>query len=158
MRRRKVIDRSEFRRLVVRILSKTRYALRILVHIARESRNGRLAQGKEIALKQNLNEPYLEQIMIPLRRSGLVRTVRGRNGGYGLGKEPGAVTLYDIIQIFEGDPEGTESNEKFIATKDKNPVDAVWSELAQVVNAVARDRTLESMLDSNILAEPEYVI
>ena len=82
--------------------SKTRNGLRILLHVAQEAHCGRLAQGKDIALKQRINEPYLEQIMLSLKVAGLVRTVRGRNGGYTLACAPETISLLDIIQVCEG--------------------------------------------------------
>ena len=71
----------------MKLSTRSRYGLRILMQIAIENSYGRLAQGKVISEKQEISEPYLEQIMITLRSSGLVRTVRGCNGGYQLDRK-----------------------------------------------------------------------
>ncbi len=57
---------------------------------------------KEVAARQNLSEPYLEQLMAPLRKAGLVRSLRGAQGGYLLTREPAAITVGDIIRVLEG--------------------------------------------------------
>ena len=72
----------------MRLSTKSRYGLRILIQIAIDNLNGKkLAQGRVIAKKQDITDAYLEQIMIPLKRGGVVGTVRGCNGGYELRKE-----------------------------------------------------------------------
>jgi len=54
-------------------------------------------------LYQHLHgEKYLEQLMAPLRASGLIYTMRGNKGGYVLGRDPKEITLYDVISIVEG--------------------------------------------------------
>jgi Rrf2 family protein len=82
--------------------TKTRYGLRILVQIAASSKEKEFIQGKEIAKAQSITEPYLEQIMISLKNGGMVKTARGRSGGYALKKTPAQITLLEIIELFEG--------------------------------------------------------
>ena len=57
---------------------------------------------KEIAVSKGLSEPYLEQLMSELRKAGLVRSVRGAQGGYLLGRDPENITAGDIIRVLEG--------------------------------------------------------
>lgn len=57
---------------------------------------------KKIAQKNKLSEQYLEQLISPLRNSGLVRSVRGAYGGYVLTQEPQQVTAGDVIRVLEG--------------------------------------------------------
>jgi len=56
----------------------------------------------QIAQDQGLSEAYLEQLVGELRKSGLVKSVRGSQGGYLLGKSPGQITVGDIIRVLEG--------------------------------------------------------
>ena len=86
----------------MRLSTKSRYGLRILMQIAIDNHEGNAAQGKSISKKQEISEPYLEQIMIPLKNTGLVRTTRGCNGGYFLNKAPKDITILDVIELFEG--------------------------------------------------------
>ena len=57
---------------------------------------------KNIASKQNISEQYLEQIFSSLKKSGLVQSVRGAQGGYLLSKEPKDITVGDILVVLEG--------------------------------------------------------
>ncbi len=86
----------------MKLSTKSRYGLRILMQVAFENIEGKLAQGNLVAKKQGISVAYLEQIMIPLKRAGLVKTVRGCTGGYRLSMAPEDITLLEIIEIFEG--------------------------------------------------------
>jgi len=57
---------------------------------------------KNVAERQNLPEYYLEQIIAVLRKAGLVRSVRGAQGGYILAKTPGEIRVGDVIRAMEG--------------------------------------------------------
>jgi len=57
---------------------------------------------KAIAERQGLSESYLEQLVGPLRRAGLVRSVRGAQGGYVLARAPETITVGDVIRVLEG--------------------------------------------------------
>jgi len=57
---------------------------------------------KTVAERQNISDNYLEQLIAVLRKAGLVRSVRGAQGGYILAREPGSITVGDIIRAMEG--------------------------------------------------------
>ena len=57
---------------------------------------------KMIASAQGLSPSYLEQLLAPLRRAGLVRSVRGPEGGYYLASEPDAISVGDVLRVLEG--------------------------------------------------------
>jgi Rrf2 family cysteine metabolism transcriptional repressor len=57
---------------------------------------------KSIAEKHNLSEHYLEQLMAPLRNSGLVKSIRGAYGGYTLARSAEDITTGDVIRVLEG--------------------------------------------------------
>ncbi|NPV72968.1 MAG: Rrf2 family transcriptional regulator [Pelotomaculum sp.] len=57
---------------------------------------------KSVAERQNLSEHYLEQLIAMLRKAGLVRSVRGAQGGYILAREPAEITVGDVIRALEG--------------------------------------------------------
>jgi len=58
---------------------------------------------KDVAKGENISEKYLSLIIIPLRRTGLVNSIRGAHGGYSLAKNPSQVTMKEIIDVLEGD-------------------------------------------------------
>lgn len=84
------------------ISKKTCCGLRILLHLASLHGNGKTMKGKAIAEMEGITEAYLEQLMVPLRQSGMVSTQRGPRGGYFLDKAPKEISLLDIIELFEG--------------------------------------------------------
>lgn len=83
------------------ISTKARYALRLMVRLARLP-SGASATVPELALIEDISPDYAAQIMMSLRRSGLVASRRGVGGGITLAKAPDAVTVADIVEAAEG--------------------------------------------------------
>ena len=83
------------------ISTKGRYALRIMVDLAQH--DGEMPVSvREIAQRQDISGKYMEQIISVLTRSGLLRSVRGAQGGYELARAPEDITICDIITAAEG--------------------------------------------------------
>lgn len=57
---------------------------------------------KSVAERQHLSEHYLEQLIAMLRKAGLVKSVRGSQGGYNLARDPSLITVGDVIRALEG--------------------------------------------------------
>jgi len=85
----------------VNISTKGRYGLRAILDMAINQENQPISLNS-IAERQGLSEGYLEQLMIPLKRAGLVRSVRGAQGGYILVKHPKDITVGDVVRALEG--------------------------------------------------------
>jgi len=84
------------------ILSKkTRYAIVALTRLAREFGNGPI-QIKEIADSEKIPQSFLENILLDLRKMGILGSKLGKSGGYYLLKKPEDVNLADIVRHFEG--------------------------------------------------------
>lgn len=84
------------------ILSKkTRYAIIALTRLAREYGNGPL-QIKEIATEEKIPQSFLENILLELRKMGILGSKLGKSGGYFLLKKPEEVNLAEIVRHFEG--------------------------------------------------------
>ncbi len=86
----------------MKISTKGRYALRILLDIAMNSKGDYLSV-KEISERQNITPKYMEQIVSVLYKSGYIISRRGNAGGYKLKKEPEEYVLGDILRLMEGD-------------------------------------------------------
>jgi Rrf2 family protein len=80
---------------------KCKYALQALLVLARET-NDELLLVSDIAEKENLPKKFLEAILLELNRNGLVRSRRGRGGGYALAKAPEAITFGQVVRIMDG--------------------------------------------------------
>lgn len=143
----------------MKLSSKTQYGMRILLHVAQTTQGGKLVQGKDIAASQNINEPYLEQIMVALKKAGIIQTVRGRRGGYLLGVDPKSVSLLDIIEVFEGPVSLAESGGEVDGTPGKSDVvGQALDEITQTLREEAGDVTLADIMEADRPSVPNYVI
>jgi Rrf2 family protein len=82
--------------------SKVDYALRALLDLATQP-PGRPAQSREVAARQSIPESYLNQLLVVLRRAGLVRSVRGAAGGYVLAREPRQLPVAEVVRALHGE-------------------------------------------------------
>src|ERR1044071_672099 len=85
----------------MRLSQRADYAAHAMVEIAR-AYGERPVHATEIAQRQGIPEPYLEQLLLALRRAALVRSYRGPGGGYTLTRPPAAISLADIVAALEG--------------------------------------------------------
>ena len=84
------------------ISTKGRYSIRILLDLA-EHRNGDFIPMREVAGRQGISLKYIERLMPALKAAGLVESVHGIGGGYRLTREPEEYTLWEILELAEGD-------------------------------------------------------
>ncbi len=85
----------------MKISTKGRYALRMMLDLAMHSADGFVAL-KDIAERQDISKKYLEQIVPLLNKADLLRTNRGYQGGYALAKSPEKYTIGEILRVTEG--------------------------------------------------------
>lgn len=85
----------------MKLSTRGRYGLRAMIDMAQSEDKGPIATHT-IAERQGISERYLEQLMVPLKRAGLVKSIRGSQGGYVLGRNPDDITAGDIIRVLEG--------------------------------------------------------
>ncbi len=85
----------------MKISTKGRYALRLLLDLSRHSNKG-FVSLKEVAARQEISVKYLEQIVPMLTKAGLLESVRGSGGGYRLAKPADRYTVGEILRAAEG--------------------------------------------------------
>jgi Rrf2 family protein len=85
----------------MRVSTRAEYGLRALIDLAQHYGQGPVL-SREIATRQGLPEPYLNQLMTSLRRAGLVASKRGPTGGHVLARAPEAINLRDAFTVLEG--------------------------------------------------------
>ncbi len=78
------------------------YASRALVSLALHGETDGPTPVRDIAERTGLPQPYLEQILLALKGAGLVRSKRGVGGGYVLARDPGDITLADVVRAVDG--------------------------------------------------------
>jgi len=85
----------------VKISTKGRYALRMLIDLAEHQGDGFIPL-KDVAERQDISKQYLEQIVTLLNTSNFLRSSRGKLGGYMLANEPAQYTIGQILRVTEG--------------------------------------------------------
>lgn len=82
------------------LTSRSRYALKIMLDLAYRH-NEPLVRRQEIVARQGIPSKYLDQILVRLRRDGLVESVRGRTGGYRIGRDIRLINVWEIFRAVE---------------------------------------------------------
>ncbi|OPL18806.1 MAG: hypothetical protein AVO35_12885 [Candidatus Aegiribacteria sp. MLS_C] len=147
------------------ISTRSRYALRALARMARILQEGDRTPVSLSLLsdREQVSVRYLEQIFGLLRSSGLVKGKRGPGGGYVLGREPGEITLFDVVDVLETDflpatcmigetscsPDGEKkgvhcSLEEVCVTR------PLWMTLRDMYYSYMKDRTLQDLVDGRV--------
>ena len=84
----------------MKISTKGRYALRMMLDVAQHQDEGYVTL-KDIASRQAISKKYLEQIALQLTQAGMLRAVRGHQGGYRLTREPDQINAHEILTALE---------------------------------------------------------
>lgn len=134
---------------------RTRYAIRALQHLADRYGEGPV-QLVEIAERQNIPSKFLTVILSEMKRAGLVETLRGKEGGYWLAREPAAITYGDIVRLTRGSLALVPCASRLAYEKCKNCVDEAECRLRRVMLAV-RDETA-NILDTVSLANGDIAL
>jgi len=131
------------------ILSKkTRYAMVALSKLAREYGNGPI-QIKEISVNENIPQSFLENILLDLKKMGILGSQLGKSGGYYLLRKPEEVNLADIIDHFEG----TLSLLYCVSEKSYRPCEFCKDEITCQIRKVFKevhDKTISILRDATL--------
>ena len=133
----------------LKISTKGRYALRMLIDLAMHQNDGYIAL-KDIAARQNISKKYLEQIMPILNKADVLLTNRGFQGGYRLARTPDQYTVGEILRITEGSlapvacldhtPNNCPMSEECITLP-------VWQRLNEVITKYLDGITIQDIID-----------
>ena len=133
----------------MRVSTKGRYALRMLLDLAEHKDDGFIAL-KDIAKRQNISKQYLEQIVTLLNTSNFLRTNRGKQGGYMLAKPPAQYTVGQVLRVTEGSILPVPCLEDEINQCDRVgfcKTLPVWEGLKKVITDYLDSVTLQDMID-----------
>ncbi len=92
----------------MKLTARSEYALLALVYLARQ-KTEEFVSVDTIARAQEIPPKFLEQLMLALKRAHFLRSSKGQRGGYALAKDPGEITLAEVIRLFDGALAPTES-------------------------------------------------
>ena len=85
----------------MKLSSKTEYAILALLELGQRYDKG-LVLCREIASSRDIPESFIERILLTLKNGGVIVSVRGANGGHCLARDPGEISVREIIELFEG--------------------------------------------------------
>jgi len=131
----------------MRISTRSRYGIRLMINLA-ANYNKRNTFLKDIAREEEISEKYLSQIVIPLRRAGLISASRGVHGGYTLTRPPQEITSKEIVEVLEGDlaliecERDQESCNRFLGCASKD----LWVGLSRKITEYLSSVTLDDLL------------
>ena len=132
----------------MKLSTRSRYGTRMMLDLARHYDEGPVQMG-EIANRQNISIKYLEQLIIPLKKADLIKSIRGPKGGHMLSVSPDEVTIGDIVRILEGGTDITACvvNPDSCAKSETCATRELWGEVSEAIyerlNAVTLSRMLE---------------
>jgi Rrf2 family protein len=131
---------------MLKLSTKTRYSARAMLYLALHYEKG-VVSAREIAAHQQVSLKYLEYLLVSLRAAGLVRTVRGAQGGHTLTRPPDQINLREIYNAFEGTEglvECTTSPE--ICDRTDNCVaQEIWAQMYAACMEILESTTLEDL-------------
>jgi FeS assembly SUF system regulator len=132
---------------MIRMTKLADYGIVLLTHMAMEEQ-GTLHTAQDLASRSRVPVPTASKLLKSLARAGLVFSHRGRNGGYGLARDPEAISVRDIIAAIEGPigltecgtgGEGSCEMEPFCAAKGR------WAPINQAIERALQDVPLSAM-------------
>lgn len=130
----------------MKISTKGRYGLRALLDLAVHSL-GEHVPLSNIAERQSISENYLEQVFSALRKAGIIRSVKGAQGGYILADKASEIKVGTILRILEGDL--SVANEEFqqdgVSIQECIQV-KVWDQMTERINEFVDSLTLEDLV------------
>ncbi len=135
----------------MRLSTKGRYGVKAMVDLALHSGDEQPVPIKDIADRQEISEHYLEQLIAGLRKAGLVKSVRGAQGGYMLAQAPDAIVVGDLLRTLEGTiaPADCVAEDKPVNCEraDNCVTRILWEKIHDSINSVVNSITLQDMVN-----------
>jgi Rrf2 family protein len=132
----------------MRVSAKVDYALRALAELA-AAPPGEPVKGEQLASAQEIPLNFLENILLELRRSELVASRRGADGGYWLGRPAAEISLADVVRAVEGPIASVRGSrpEDVTYTGAATALQDVWIELRASMRGVLEETSLADLIE-----------
>jgi len=139
----------------VKLSVKSDYAARAVIGLARHYQTGGALKVEELAAENGIPANYLVQILIELKARHIVKSLRGKGGGYLLARPPGKITLGDVLRCVHGkvfDPPALGD------AQCPPELRAAWQRLQSALDETADAITFQQLLDDGLDKEKMYYI
>lgn len=136
--------------------AKAEYACVAMLELAARFADPKPVRLADVADKHGIPSRFLVQILLDLKRAGLVASTRGAAGGYTLGRSPDEITLFDVIRVMDPPEQPVRADDKLQPTGYVHSVRQVWERMVEAQRAILKQTTL-----ADLAAETEadqYVI
>ncbi len=134
---------------------KSDYATRAVFGLALHNHKKSAVRVEDVADEQGIPANYLVQILIELKSKGIVKSVRGKEGGYMLAKAPGEITLGDILRAIYGQIFDTPA---LADSRCAPELRDAWKRMKTAMEETAESITFQQMLDASSDKEKMYYI
>ena len=134
----------------MRISCKVEYGIRALLDLALHGQAGP-SLSRETAQRQSIPETYLNQLLLQLRRGGLITSARGPRGGHTLARAPETITVLEIMEALEGPLVVVAEINTDIKSSTPSETDALlsdlWDELRRTMHEHLSSTTLQDLVE-----------
>ena len=132
---------------------KVTYGIMAAIELARHDRSIPL-QAKAIAKQQGIPSRFIEQILQGLKQAGIVRSLRGAQGGYTLAQDPSQISLADLVNSMNGNeaiPSTTNSSAGHLENRRSSNaiLSTIWAQVQEAEQAVLRVISLQSLVEQH---------
>ena len=132
----------------MKLSTRSRYGTRMVLNLAENYNEGPVQIG-QIAKQLKVSVKYLEQLIIPLKKADLIKSVRGPKGGHKLAKPPEEITVGEIVRILEGgiDLSDCISNPKACKNNESCVTRSLWQEATKAMYDKLDSTTFADMIE-----------
>lgn len=138
----------------MKVSTKGRYGLRAMIDLALYSTN-ELIPLASIAERQDISKSYLEQVFSALRKAGLVKSIKGAQGGYTLSSDAEHITVGMILRALEGNLSVVPTEDDVVTNRIESYVrENIWNRIDEKVFAYVDDLSLKDIVDDYLKKDP----
>ena len=130
----------------MKISTKGRYALTVMIHLGRSYSDGKYLSLTEISERENMSLKYLEKIMISLKKANFFDVQKGKDGGYRLKNDPKDITIGSIIRSAEEELDIVDCIKEGCPNKSTCDTYPLWKGLSDEINDYLDHKTLKEYL------------
>lgn len=130
----------------MKVSTKGRYGLRAIIDLSLNT-TGDYVSLISIAERQNISKNYLEQVFSALRKAGIVKSVKGSQGGYLLNGKTSEINVGDVLRALEGDLSVVKEEENINNKIERCIKKNLWDKIDEQVFDIINNITLEDLIN-----------
>ena len=135
----------------MKLSTRARYGLKALIDLGLHCETEAVSI-QSIAVRQNISDSYLEQLMAKLKKAGLVESTRGAGGGYRLGRPAAEISVGDVLRVLEGiEHQGGCDGSDVCVTK------YVWKRINDSITQAVDTMMLDQLIDESRKKQKEKI-